>query len=299
MLTTGYRILTSAMLPLLRPAHTLLLALAYLLGASLARYLGVDFNLPAFLLGFLWLAFLLTAANLLDAAYRNPAEPYLPDQTPRQRDEFRRKLVILSLALLTFVSSLTVPLVALGLASPLALLLLALSALAALAYVIPPVRLANRGLGEFALTLLVAVFTPSLAFSLQTGELHRILPAYIFPLGFLALACFLALGFPTFAADQKYARQTLLVRLGWQAAISAHNGFLAAAYLLIAAMPFLGLPFDLAWPGLLTIPLAVFQVYQFRRIADGGKPIWPLLTATAVALFGLTAYLLTLTLWLR
>lgn len=287
------------MFSLLRPAHTLMLALAYLLGASLARYLGADFDLLAFLLGFLWLAFLLTAANLLDAAYRNPAEPYLPDQTPRQRDEYHRRLVLFALALLTLVSALTVPLVALQLAGPLALTFLALAALTALAYAVPPVRLANRGLGEFALTVLVAVFAPGLAFSLQTGELHRLLPAYIFPLGFLALACFLALGFPTFAADQKYARQTLLIRLGWQAAIPAHNGFLAAAYLLIAAMPFLGLPFELAWPGLLTIPLAAFQVYQFRRIAHGGKPIWPLLTATAVALFGLTTYLLTLTLWLR
>lgn len=287
------------MLPLLRPAHTLMLALAYLLGASLAHYLGADFDLLAFLLGFLWLAFLLTAANLLDAAYRNPAEPYLPEQTPHQRDEYRRRLVLFALALLTLVSALTVPLLALQLARPLALAFLALAALSALAYAVPPVRLANRGLGEFAITILVAVFAPSLAFSLQTGELHRLLPAYIFPLGFLALACFLSLGFPTFAADQKYARQTLLIRLGWQAAIPAHNGFLAAAYLLIAAMPFLGLPFDLAWPGLLTIPLAAFQVYQFRRIADGGKPIWPLLTATAVALFGLTTYLLTLTLWLR
>jgi 1,4-dihydroxy-2-naphthoate octaprenyltransferase len=287
------------MLPILRPAHTFLLALAYLLGASLARYLGADFDLLAFLLGFLWLAFLLTAANLLDAAYRNPAEPYLPDQTPRQRDEYRRRLVLFALALLTLVSALTVPLLALQLAGPLALAFLALAALTSLAYAVPPVRLANRGLGEFALTVLVAVVAPSLAFSLQTGELHRLLPAYIFPLGFLALACFLSLDFPTFAADQKYARQTLLIRLGWQAAIPAHNGFLAAAYLLIAAMPFLGLPFDLAWPGLLTIPLAAFQVYQFRRIADGSKPIWPLLTATAVALFGLTTYLLTLTLWLR
>lgn len=287
------------MLPLLRPAYTILLALSYLLGASLARYLGADFDLLAFLLGFLWLTFLLTAANLLDAAYRNPAEPYLPDQTPQQRDEYRRKLVLLALALLTIVAALTIPLIALQLAGSISLVFLALAVLAVLMYAVPPVRLANRGLGEFALAILVGSLAPALAFSLQTGDLHRLLPAYIFPLTFLTLACFLALDFPAFAADQKYARQTLLIRLGWQAAIPAHNGFLAAAYLLLAAAPFLGVPFDLAWPGLLTVVLAAFQVYQFRRIADGNKPFWPLLTATAVAIPGLTAYLLTLTLWLR
>jgi 1,4-dihydroxy-2-naphthoate octaprenyltransferase len=287
------------MLSLLRPVHTLLLSLSYLLGASLARYLGADFDLLAFLLGFLAISFLLTAANLLDAAYRNPAEPYLPEQTPRARDEYRRRLVLMALALLTLAVSLAIPLMVLQLARPLSLAFLALFALAALAYAVPPVRLSNRGLGEFVMAVLIAVLSPAFAFGLQTGELHRLLPAYLFPLGFLALACFLALDFPTFASDQKYARQTLLIRLGWQAAVQAHNGFLAAAYLLMAAMPFIGLPFGLAWPGLLTIPLAVFQVYQFRRIVDGQKPLWPLLTATAVALFGLTAYFQTLTLWLR
>jgi 1,4-dihydroxy-2-naphthoate octaprenyltransferase len=287
------------MLPLLRPAHTLLLALAYLLGASLARYLGADFLFLPFLLGFLWLSFLLTAANLLDAAYRNPAQPYLPDQTPQQRDDYRRKLVILALALLTLAAALTVPMVALDMASPLSLAVLTLCVLTAFAYAVPPVRLANRGLGEFALAILIASLAPALAFSLQTGELHRLLTFYTFPLFFLTLACLLALNFPSFAADQKYLRQTLLLRLGWQAAISAHNGFLAAAYLLLAAAPFLGVPFGLAWPGLLTIPLAAFQVYQFHHIADGDKPLWPLLTAVAIALPGLTAYLLTLTLWLR
>ena len=287
------------MLSLLRPVHTLLLALAYLLGASLARYLGAEFDLLAFLLGLLWLSFLLTAANLLDAAYRNPAEPFLPEQTPRQRDEYRRKLLVVAAALLTLVGALTVPLVALRLAQPLALVFLALSGLTAVLYAVPPVRLANRGAGEFALAFLVAILAPALAFSLQYGELHRLLAAYIFPLAFLALAAFLALNFPAFSLDQKYARQSLLVRLGWQAAIPAHNGFLAAAYLLLAAMPFFGVPFRLAWPGLLTIPLAAFQVYQFRRLADGEKPVWPLLSSLAVAIPGLTAYLLTLTLWLR
>lgn len=287
------------MLSIFRPTQTLLLALTYLLGASLARYLGAGFDLLVFLLGFLWLSFLLTAANLLDAAYRNPAQPFLPEQTLRQRDEYRRKLLVLATALLTLVGALTVPLIVLQIARPLALAFLALSAFVALAYAVPPLRLLNRGAGEFTLAFLIGILAPALGLTLQTGEISRLLTAYIFPITFLLMACFLALNFPEFSTDQKYARQTLLIRLGWQIAIPAHNGFLAAAYLLLAAMPFLGLPFALAWPGLLTIPLAAFQVYQFRRLADGEKPVWPLLSSLAIAIPGLTTYLLTLTLWLR
>jgi 1,4-dihydroxy-2-naphthoate octaprenyltransferase len=283
----------------LRPVHTLLLALAYLLGASLARYLGADFLFLPFLLGFLWLSFLLTAANLLDAAYRNSLQPYQPDETPRQRDEYRRKLVLLAVSLLVLVAALAVPMLALSMTAPASLALMALSVLIALAYAVPPLRLANRGLGEFALALLIASLTPALAFSLQTGELHRLLTFYVFPLFFLILACLLSLNFPNFASDQKYLRQTLLLRLGWQAAIPVHNAFLVAAYLLLAIAPFIGVPFDLAWPGLLSIPLAAFQIYQFQRMADGGKPLWPLIQALAISIPTLTAYLLILTLWLR
>ncbi len=283
----------------LRPVHTLLIALAYLLGASLARYLGADFLFLPFLLGFLWLSFLLTAANLLDAAYRNPLQPYQPDQAPRQRDEYRRKLVLFAVSLLILVAAITVPMLTLGMAAPVSLALMASSALTALAFAVPPLRLANRGLGEFALAILIASLTPALAFSLQNGELHRLLTFYVFPLFFLTLACLLAFNFPDFALDQKYLRQTLLLRLGWQAAVPAHNAFLAAAYLLLSIAPFIGVPFDLAWPGLLSIPLAAFQIYQFQRMTEGGKPLWPLIQALAISIPALTVYLLTLTLWLR
>jgi hypothetical protein len=55
----------------------------------------------------------------------------------------------------------------------------------------------------------------------------------------------------------------------------------------------------LVWPALLTLPLAVWQIFTLRNIADGAKPLWPAFVATATAIFGLTAYLVTLAFWLR
>ena len=55
----------------------------------------------------------------------------------------------------------------------------------------------------------------------------------------------------------------------------------------------------LIWPAFLTIPFALFQIFQVRGISHGAPANWTLLTATALAVFGLTAYFLTLTFWLR
>ncbi|GAB4483373.1 MAG: hypothetical protein OHK0031_06590 [Anaerolineales bacterium] len=273
--------------------------LAYLLGVALAHYLGVPLSLSAFGLGLAWLMSLFAAAAWLDDAFRNPAQPFRADDSLEQRLKTRQRRLLLGLAALTLSAALTVTMAALRLLNLSALTLMALTALALLALTIPPVRLSNRGLGEFALALAAADLTPALAFALQNGALHRLLAAFVFPLTFLALAYFFAITFPTLARDQKYGRQTFLARFGWQIAVPAHNAFLAAAYLLLTAAPFFGVPFGLIWPGLLTLPLAALQIYQFLRLENGEKPLWPLLNLTAAAIPGLTAYLLAFTLWIR
>jgi len=298
--------------------------LAYLLGFALARYLGVPLSPLAFGLGLAWLMSLLGAAAWLDDAFRNPAQPFRAGETLEARLRTRQRRLLAGLAALTLAAALTVTMAALHLLTIASLTLMALTALALLAWVVPPVRLAQRGLGEFALALAAADLTPALAFTLQNGGVHRLLAAFVFPLTFLALAFtlqnggvhrllaafvfpltflalayFVAVTFPALATDQKFGRQTFLARFGWQVAVPAHNGFLAAAYLLLAAAPFFGVPFALIWPGLLTLPLAALQIYQFLRLENGEKPLWPLLTLNAAAIFGLTTYLLAFTLWMR
>ena len=123
--------------------------------------------------------------------------------------------------------------------------------------------------------------------------------AALIPLTFLSFAAFLALDFPSYAEDLKYGRGTLLVRMGWERAVPLHHGLVIAAYVLFMLAPLLGFTLRLLWPAFLTLPFALLQIYWLRNIALGAKPIWSLLSANAISLFGLTAYFLTLTFWLR
>jgi len=77
------------------------------------------------------------------------------------------------------------------------------------------------------------------------------------------------------------------------------DSFLIFAFVFFAISPALGISLSLIWPAFLTLPFALFQIFQVRGISLGAPANWPLLTATALAVFGLTTYFLTLTFWLR
>jgi 1,4-dihydroxy-2-naphthoate octaprenyltransferase len=155
----------------------------------------------------------------------------------------------------------------------------------------------DRGFGELILSVQLAYVIPSIGFLLQAGEYHRLLVITVIPLTALALAYFLIANFSSFPADQKYQRATLLRLLTWERAVPLHHTLLLIAYTIFAAAPFIG--FTFLWPAFLTLPFAVLEMLLLRNISMGGKPNWPLLTSTALAVFGLTTYFLTLTFWLR
>lgn len=291
------RLLT--ILRLSRPVYILLAALTYVLGAGIARYLG---NLPipvVFWLGLVGVLLAQAGMSLLVEVFRPVNEPIIPDETLADRKAVHDAALYVSSAALAALAVIAFLLYKDGHLTPPALLFLALSLFIAIIYSVPPVRLFDKGLGELLLAIHLAYIVPSIAFLLQAGDYHRLLNAAIVPLIFLALAAFLALDFPSYSGDLKYERRTLLARIGWERAVPLHHGLILAAYVLFATAPLLGFSLGLLWPAFLTLPFALLQIFWLRNIALGAKPIWTLLTANAIALFGLTAYFLTLTFWLR
>jgi len=87
------------------------------------------------------------------------------------------------------------------------------------------------------------------------------------------------------------------MRLGWQAGMNVHNMLMLIAYLLIGTSIILGMPRSLAWPGLLTLPIGLYQIYQMVRVANGAPPPWRLMRLIAAALPGMMAYLFIIALW--
>jgi 1,4-dihydroxy-2-naphthoate octaprenyltransferase len=286
------------MLKLIRPLHLLLAALTYSLGASIADYLGETFRAGPFWLGLLGVLLAQLTMSLLPEIFRLDVEPLAEGESRRERQILRNNLLYISLASLTSLALIFYALFATDELPPSSFLTLGLSLAIILTYSIPPFRLSNRGFGELLLAIHLAYVIPSIAFILQSGDTHRFL-ALTIPLTFLAFAYFLVTNFQSFAQDQKYGRVTFLTRLGWERVVPLHHIFVVFAYIFFLAMLPFGLPLSVLWPAFLTLPFAVYQIIQLRNIALGLPPNWTFLHATALAVFGLTAYFLTLTFWIR
>ena len=162
---------------------------------------------------------------------------------------------------------------------------------AAFFYSTPPVRLIISGFGEIIATIVVASFVPIISFTLQTGELHRLLLMSTIPLAALLFAAFIAFEFRDYASDLKRDRQTLMVRLGWETAMKLHNLALLFAIVSFLTAYVIGLPDRVALGALISFPLAIAQIWQLNRIKAGLPPRWRTFTLSALALFAMTAYL--------
>ena len=282
-----------------RPWSLLTALLAYAMGLGVAVYLGEPLNGAAVVLGAGCVLLLLVAAYYLhiyfswfQPGFKLEGEEKLPPVLSRNLFLNTAVACLAGGAVLsTYIYLRTQGGAALW-------LLLGSGLILAVFYGVPPLRLVYSGYGELVEAVLVCNLPPSLAFLLQSGDIHRFIAMLSLPVTFLYLAMLLALLLPGYASDLKYGRKTLMVRMGWQTAMNLHNVLILCAYALLAGALIMGLPFNLAIPAIATLLLAVFQIWQVYQIAQGAKPHWRWLTLIARALPVLMIYLLTVAMWI-
>ncbi len=285
---------------LLRIAHPwvlLICLLTYTLGAGIANYLGAQIYWPTYITGQAAVLILLLSSYFLREFFDRPPMLELPAKPGDPPRLLRGHLFVITATLLTIGAVLTVLLLARGALNPSAFVILGLAFLLAMAYALPPPRLAHTGYGELVTAIFIANLTPALAFLLQYGEFHRLLAFVTFPLTFLILATALALRMETYAGDVREDRKNMLTRLGWQRGIAIHNMLILIGFLVLGTAALAGLPWNLTWPGLLGLPIGIFQIIQMQAIANGAKTRWRMLAITAAATVALTTYFINLALW--
>ncbi|MFH1635051.1 MAG: prenyltransferase [Chloroflexota bacterium] len=289
-----------------RPAYLLSGVLVYALGAGIARYLGHPLDWSIYTLGQFWVVALQLGAHYLAAYFLSPVDPKNPERLPlpgkidKPSDGLRREIILWpAFAALAAATSITIMLIRSGSTNGVIIFMMGITALGACLYSIPPLRLATSGYGELTISIVMANLIPALAFSLQAGELHRLLAMTTFPLTMLHLAMLLAFQLPAYLEDVRHQRQTLMVRLGWKRGMNLHNLLILGAFTLIGLAMLFGLPSTVALPVFFVLPLGLFQIWYMTRIAAGAKPNWRALNLIAALLFALTAYLFTFEYWVH
>jgi 1,4-dihydroxy-2-naphthoate octaprenyltransferase len=281
--------------------------LMYALGVGIASYLGKSIDWNAYILGQVWVTLLQLSTHYFNEYYNAPADQVNTNRTfltggsgalgPGKLT--RRTAMMAGLVCLTLLASFTVIIISSVHPQPNAYVIMGMAFLGAFFYSTPPVKLESSGYGELTTTMLVAFMVPAYSFILQTGGLHRLLAMSSFPLAALMMAMLLAFELPDYPVDLKSGKRTLMVRLGWQTSMGLHNILILSAFLLLVLARLFGYPLFAMLAGLLPLQLALFQVWQMRSIANGAKPNWNLLTLAALALFGLSAYLIAYAFWVN
>lgn len=282
-----------------RPLFLLVGALLYGLGAAIAVELGHPINIPLYLLGQgLVTSFQLVSHFLLEY-YAPPADPIDPSRSLLSWPSAaiapsglaRKTPLYAAVVCLGFVASLVSLLVLEGTSPPLAWIILVLVFLGTFFQPAPPLRLVTSGYGELADAVVMAGLLPTLGLTLQTGSLDRLLPMSTAPLIALYLAMLMVFELPAFASDTRNNRRTLMVRLGWSAAMRLHDLAILFAILAFVSAWLAGLPDGVALRVLLVLPLALAQIWQMWRLRSGYPTQWRTLTWSSFLLFTLTAYL--------
>ena len=163
---------------------------------------------------------------------------------------------------------------------------------------IPPIQLAQRGVGELTSVFILAVVAPALGQSLQSGAIHSITAVLTFPLFLLALSAVLAGGLERFAADVHFNRKTILTRLGWQTSMVIHSVSILLAFIILLSSSWMGVPARLGLFACLALPVGLFQLWLVYKLGQGAPPFWKLIRFISLATPALTVYLLIFNLWL-
>jgi 1,4-dihydroxy-2-naphthoate octaprenyltransferase len=293
----------SEIITITRPWSLILVTLMYFLGAGVFFYLGKSINLTVFVLGLACMLLLVSSSNLLKYFYDQPTPLKTPIHKAKPANlspvSDRRIFLEVAITFLTIGAVLTVLLTIQHATSLTAFFILGAAFLLAILYAIPPFRLVYSGYGELTDAIIITNLVPAFALILQGGEIHRLLAMLSFPVTALALAGSLSKSLYEYVDDTKNLRKTLLIRLGWQMGMNLHNFLTLFAYLLLGIALLTGLPFAIGAPGLLTLPIGIYQVFQFQRVASGAKPNWKLITLISRVSPVITTYLFTFSLWIK
>jgi 1,4-dihydroxy-2-naphthoate octaprenyltransferase len=282
-----------------RPWFLLGAALLYALGLAMARYLGEMVRVTLAAEGLALVLALQLTVHYFNEYFDADADEANPNRTPFNGGSGAvgpgrlSRLTALQAAVVTlaFVALLLTTMLIRGQTTSLAWVVIALVLPASLFYSAPPLRLVSSGYGEFLAALIVSAMVPTLAFTLQTGTMHRMLFLATAPLVLLNFAMILAFEVPDYGTDLKFGKRTLMVRLGWENGMRLHDAAIIAAVVLLLASVLLGMPAHVTVGLLIVLPLAAAQAWQMGRVRRGARPNWMLLTAGAVALYFLAAYL--------
>jgi 1,4-dihydroxy-2-naphthoate octaprenyltransferase len=284
----------SSLWRLARPEELLAGFLLFSLGTAVARYQAVPIDPQRHAFGAALLFLIQLSLHFLQGYYQNIEQLASPAGRPTSSqwiDVLGRLPFLGGLFFLMLAVTLATVVVARGLLDPVSWILLFAFTTAAVLRFLPPIRLQDSGYGELIRAMAFVGIPPAFGYSLQTGNVDRLVFLGVVPLSALFFAMTIALELPTYAEDLRRVRGTLLVRLGWQTALRTHDVAILFAVILSAYGIAQGYPPRVSVGLLIALPLGLAQLWQVERVRRGYPPRWRTMRIVAVGMFAVPLYL--------
>ena len=292
---------------ILRPWENLANLVLYFMGAGLANYLALNTNWQVLWLGFILMTAILIGGSALAGCYKQMGAGTSLKRTfsntlPGTQQTTERRKLVNCLALVVggfgIALILTFQLSRFSSLNPQVYIFIAIAIVLNILYGIHPIKLLERGMGEFVLAVTGAFLFPVVAFLLQSGELNRLLVFTTLPLTIFYLAMELTRSLRPFSLNpSRYRQNSLVGRIGPERGLSLIIYLVLAGYILAAIEGVFGLSFQVLWRMLISLPIGLFLVWQLHRVRGGAKPNWKALEISAIALVIFPAYFISILFW--
>jgi 1,4-dihydroxy-2-naphthoate octaprenyltransferase len=283
-----------------KPWELLLVVVYYFLGVGLARFSGNEISLVKLLIGLTIVLFIMLASFFLQKSVSFEETSNGVFRMQKVKGQLSAKSYLLFgysfisagvICLILLIAGTQLPLTA-GFA-------IFLFFTGMILYSLKPLRIINQFVSEILYPIILTAFLPVFSYFLQSQTSVGWLLYSTIPLVFLLISRNLANSLENYKESRDRQFASIMETTGWRTGTKIHNILVLVAFLLMGLFGILGQPWRLIWPGLLALPVGIFQIWQIILITQGGKPRWKLLALAANSLPVLPAYFLVLSLWLR
>ncbi len=243
----------------------------FLFGSLYCDYIGIEINVTQFCLGILVNLFFLIAMEFLNLLFSTEHDF---DQTLFQRFgnlDYRMIYFLLATLFILLAALICV----FQIKNPTSLLIAGLMVLVIIFYTVKPFRLIYSGYGELLQAFLLTFLIPAFGYSIQTnGELHSTLGYLCIPFFILVLAHQYISENQSLSKDIEKYHTTAVMRFGSVLTLRIAMYLIAFSYILILLSGVIALPWRFVLRWYISIPVAVYLIWNLNKILAGGKPAW-------------------------
>jgi 1,4-dihydroxy-2-naphthoate octaprenyltransferase len=245
----------------------------YLFGSIYCDYVGIEINIVDMCLGLLVILFFMAGMEFLnlifstDLDFERALRPYFGNLNYR---------MIFFVLAVTFIA-IALVIVVFQLQNTVSLLISGMILLVIFLYTVKPFRLIYSGYGEIVHAFLVAFLTPIFGYSIQTnGELHPTLVYFCIPFFFVVLAHQFIAKNRSLSKDIEKYHTTAVMRYGSILTLRIAIYLIAFSYIFILLTGMAALPWRFVLRWYLSIPVAIYLIWNLNKVLSGEKPAWQL-----------------------